>query len=130
MEKKSKYFLRIEDGKREPIEKLVSAERIVIVDKDTVGAKEITFAYARFEREKGWHAKHTHPGAEEVIYILSGKGKAGVKDEERTVKEGDILWVPKGEVHWAYNPFEEPLEMLFLYTAPTLEEAGYQIVER
>ena len=42
---------------------------------------------------------------------------------------GDTVWVPKGAVHWLYNPFDEACEILFIYAAPSLASAGYEIVE-
>jgi uncharacterized RmlC-like cupin family protein len=69
-----KYVRGLDDGKNEPIKDLDNAKRIVIVDRDTVGAEDITFAYCKFEAKTSSHKKHIHEGAEEVIYILSGKG--------------------------------------------------------
>jgi mannose-6-phosphate isomerase-like protein (cupin superfamily) len=69
-----------------------------------------------------------HKDAEEVIYILSGRGISGLHDTEVEMKQGETMFVPRGAVHWFYNPFPEPVEMLFLYTRPTLHAAGYQVV--
>jgi len=124
-----KYLLKLTDGRVEPIQDLEHAERIVLVDQERVGAKDITFAYCKFEAKTSYHKKHVHRHAEEVIYIVSGKGIGGVGDKEFEMRAGDTIWVPRGEVHWALNPFDEPLEMIFLYTRPTLESAGYEIVE-
>ena len=68
-----KHVLGITDGRNEPIKDLENAKRVVLVDKDTVGAEDITFAYCRFEAETSSHKKHIHKDAEEVIYILSGR---------------------------------------------------------
>ncbi len=125
----AKCVLKLRDGRNEPIKDLEGAERIVLVDEETVGAKNITFAYCRFEAKTSYHKKHVHKNSEEVMYILSGKGFSGVGKKEFEIGAGDTIWIPRGEVHWAYNPFEEPLEMLFLYTCPTLKAAGYEIVE-
>ncbi len=37
--------------------------------------------------------------------------------------------MPRDAVHRAYNPFDQPCEVLFLYTRPSLQKAGYDIVE-
>lgn len=125
----AKYLIKLSDGRNEPIKDLEGAARIVLVDEETVGAKNITFAYCKFEPKKSYHKKHVHKKAEEVMYIVSGKGIGGVGNKEFEIAAGDTIWIPRGEVHWAYNPFEESLEMLFLYTCPSLETAGYEIVE-
>jgi len=63
------------------------------------------------------------------MYLLAGRGMGGVNDDEMELKAGDTLWVPRGAVHWFYNPFEETCEFLFLYTRPTLKAAGLQSAE-
>lgn len=124
-----KFLLGLADGRNEPIKDLDNAKRIVLVDKDTVGAEDITFAYCRFEAKTSAHKKHVHEHAEEVIYIIQGRGISGLGDSEVEMKKGDTMFVPRGAVHWFYNPFEEPVEMIFIYTRPSLRSAGYRIVE-
>ena len=131
-----KHILKLEDGRVEPIKDLMkskkeSALRRVLVDEQMGGAEHLTFGYARFEPKTSYHKKHIHPAAEEVFYILSGKGIGGVGEgtEEIEIVAGDTVWVPKGAVHWLYNPFEEPCEILFIYAAASLASAGYEIVE-
>ena len=124
-----KYLLRPTDGRNEPIRDLQNAKRIVLVDKDTVGAEDITFAYCKFAAKTATHKKHVHKDAEEVIYILSGRGISGLNEEEVEMAQGDTMFVPRGAVHWFYNPFDEPVEMIFVYTRPSLMSAGYQVVE-
>ena len=131
-----KYILKLEDGRVEPIKDLMKSKkefalRRVLVDEQMGGAEHLTFGYARFEPKTSYHKKHIHPDTEEVFYILSGKGIGGVGDgtEEIEIVAGDTVWVPKGAVHWLYNPFEEPCEILFIYAAASLASAGYEIVE-
>ena len=122
------HVFTLEDGRDEPIKDLDNAKRVVLVDRDTAGAEDITFAYCRFEAHTAAHKKHIHQHAEEVIYILSGRGISGVNDTEVEMRAGQTMFVPRGAVHWFYNPFPEPVEMLFLYTRPSLHSAGYRVV--
>jgi quercetin dioxygenase-like cupin family protein len=124
-----KYVFGLADGRNEPIKDLDNAQRIVLVDQKTVGAEDITFAYCRFEAKTSAHKKHVHKDAEEVIYILAGKGISGVNDTEVEMQQGETMFVPRGAVHWFYNPFDQPVEMLFVYTRPSLHAAGYSIIE-
>jgi len=121
--------LGLADGRNEPIKDLDNATRVVLVDNDTVGAEDITFAYCRFEAKTSAHKKHVHENAEEVIHILKGRGVSGLGESETEMSQGDTMFVPRGAVHWFYNPFEEPVEMIFVYTRPSLKSAGYQTVE-
>ena len=47
--------------------------------------------------------KHKHPG-EEIIYVLEGSLEYQVADEPpKTLKTGDVLFIPAGVVHSAKN---------------------------
>jgi quercetin dioxygenase-like cupin family protein len=51
----------------------------------------------------------------------------GDSDEETIQGAGDIVFVPRGAKHWAYNPFDEPQIHIFVYTRPSLSSAGYSL---
>ena len=126
--KKSPYLRTLkEDGVDYPIPDLEDASRYILVDKGTVGSKVITFGYSKFAGKTSLHKKHAHEDGDELMYILSGKGIGGVGEYETAQKAGDTIYVPRGTVHWFYNPYDEPLEMLWLYTKPSLREAGYSL---
>jgi mannose-6-phosphate isomerase-like protein (cupin superfamily) len=42
---------------------------------------------------------HLHEEFEEVYYILSGRGRVRIGREEHEVTEGDVVYIPPGEVH-------------------------------
>ena len=129
MNRNNKFLIPHENGRNEPIKDLDNATRIVLIDKDTVGAEDITFAHCKFEAKTSSHKRHIHEDAEEVIYILSGRGMSGVGDTEMEMGKGDTMFIPRGAVHWFYNPYDEPVEMIFIYTRPSLQLAGYKVVE-
>lgn len=125
---KSPYLRNMEsDGVNYPIPELFDSTRIVLLDRDTVGAEELTFGYSEFAGKTSLHKKHTHGDCEEVMFILKGKGVGGVGEIECIFKEGDAIFVPEGTEHWFYNPYDEPCGMLFFYTKPSLREAGYAL---
>ena len=45
----------------------------MLVDKNTVGAEDITFAYCRFEAETSFHKKPIHKDAEEGYLYTVGE---------------------------------------------------------
>ena len=118
------YLTQTDKGEMYPIPNLVNAYRAIFVDKDNMGAEDITFGITRFD-PGSYHVKHAHEDAEEIMYILSGRYIGGVGDDEFLHQPGDVIFVPRGATHWAYNPFDEPLVELFLYTKPSLQSAGY-----
>ena len=128
MTQTTSYVLKLADGRDEPIKDLDGASRTILIDEETVNAGEITFGHSRFEPRASVHKKHRHPNAEEIMYILSGRGVTGVNDQETVVTAGDTIWVPKGAVHWFSNPFDEPCEFVFLYTKNSLAKAAYELV--
>jgi len=64
------------------------------------------------------HDPHTHPGEEEVIYVVSGEGVQTVGDgtEPFPIREGDAFYIPKDTLHSTYNTTWRPLRLLVTYT--------------
>jgi mannose-6-phosphate isomerase-like protein (cupin superfamily) len=120
------YVKRPEDCTDYPIPEL-EASRVVIFDREIAGTEELTWLTSRFAGKTSFHNKHSHPKAEEIMYIARGKGIGGIGDKEVLLMEGDSIYVPKGVVHWFYNPYDEPCDMMTLYTRPSLKEAGYAL---
>jgi len=75
------------------------------------------------------HERHLHPNAEEILYVLRGRGGAGADDEEHEVTPGTAQYIPAGQVHWMRNLSDtQELELVGVYGAPSLEAAGYVYV--
>lgn len=65
------------------------------------------------------HPFHHHPTREEIIYILSGQAEQWCGEEYRLLKPGEMVLIPKGEVHGTYNPHREPLVFLAMLAPAT-----------
>lgn len=63
------------------------------------------------------HAPHKHPGEEEVIYVISGKGRQTVGDgaEPFDIQEGDAIYIPADATHSTYNTTWSPLRLVVVY---------------
>jgi len=57
---------------------------------------------------------HSHDDMEEVYFIVSGRGKMVIGNDEFPVQTGDALYVPFGEFHATYNTGIEPLKLLWV----------------
>ncbi|MEM9444367.1 MAG: cupin domain-containing protein [Verrucomicrobiota bacterium] len=57
-------------------------------------------------------AEHYHPMAEEIYYILEGKARMRIEDEEQEVGPKDAIAIPPGKRHKIWNLGEEPLVFL------------------
>jgi quercetin dioxygenase-like cupin family protein len=64
------------------------------------------------------HAPHRHPGEEEVIYVISGKGTqtVGTDAEAFDIQEGDAIYIPADTDHSTYNSTWSPLRLVVVYT--------------
>jgi quercetin dioxygenase-like cupin family protein len=58
------------------------------------------------------HAFHHHPTREEIIYVVSGQAEQWCGGEWRVLHPGEMVLIPRGEVHGTYNPFREPVVFL------------------
>lgn len=61
---------------------------------------------------------HTHPDADKVYYVLSGRGRFTVGGDEREVGAGTAVLAPAGDAHGVENPGPDPLTILVLMTPP------------
>ena len=42
---------------------------------------------------------HAHDG-EQILIVITGEGIVATESEERTVSQGDVIFIPPGETHW------------------------------
>jgi quercetin dioxygenase-like cupin family protein len=70
------------------------------------------------------HPFHHHPTREEIIYILSGQAEQWCGDQKRLLRAGEMVLIPKGEVHGTYNPHPEPVIFLAILSPAKAEEPG------
>jgi quercetin dioxygenase-like cupin family protein len=90
---------------------------------DIVNNEHLMLVRANMEPGRD-HPFHTHPTREEVIYVISGKAEQWVGQEKRILGPGDIAFIPMGEVHGTFNPFDEPLVFLAILSPSNAPEPG------
>ena len=71
---------------------------------------------------------HSHPNGEEVVYILSGSGRALVAGEVAPVKKGSIVVFPKAAVHMLHNTGKVEMKAICFF-APATSLENYQMFE-
>ena len=84
------------------------------------GATSSTGGLVILDPGKG-HARHNHPGSDEILYFISGEGDQMVEDDdgrpmERHMKPGDMVYIPESVFHSTVNTTWEPLRILAIYT--------------
>lgn len=58
------------------------------------------------------HAFHRHPCFEELLYCLEGECEQWVGREKRLLRPGEVVHVPRDEVHGTYNVSNAPVKFL------------------
>lgn len=87
---------------------------------DLVPCRELLLVRATMELGRS-HPFHHHPHREEIIYVLSGRAEQWCGETFRVLSPGDMVLIPKGEVHGTYNPFPEPLVFLAILSPAEAE---------
>jgi oxalate decarboxylase/phosphoglucose isomerase-like protein (cupin superfamily) len=67
------------------------------------------------------HARHNHPGAEEIILVIEGTGQQMVEDERgtpmvREVGPGCTIFVPESRFHSTLNTGDRPMKLFVVYS--------------
>ena len=76
------------------------------------------------------HTRHNHPGAEEIIYVISGNGEQMVEDPDgnpvtQQVGPGCTIFVPESRFHSTRNTGTGPMQLFVVYSP-----AGPELVLR
>jgi len=80
------------------------------------GAKGFSFGIVDLAEGKG-HARHNHPGAEEIIYVVSGEGEQMVDDRPPVkVNAGSSIFIPADVYHSTLNTGTESLKLIVVYS--------------
>ena len=67
------------------------------------------------------HARHNHPGSEEIIFVIAGRGQQMVEtpdgvQELREVGPGCTVFVPESRFHSTLNTGSEPMQLFVVYS--------------
>lgn len=79
-----------------------------------------TFGVVLLQPGKG-HARHNHPGTEEILYVVSGQGKQMMDiggEKWQPVAAGDLVHIPSDIFHATINTGWEPLKLIAVYAPP------------
>jgi oxalate decarboxylase/phosphoglucose isomerase-like protein (cupin superfamily) len=90
------------------------------------GARQFSAAVVTVPPGQG-HARHNHPGSEEIIYILAGSGEQMVEDESGTphteqVRAGCCVFIPESRFHSTLNTGTEEMQIFVVYAPAGPEE--------
>ena len=92
-----------------------------LIGRDNVGATQLEVVLG--EVEKGGGAlKHSHPGIEQVCYVLAGRARVEIGDDViGEVGPGDSVFFPADVPHVFTTVSEGPVRVLVIYAPPYAE---------
>jgi quercetin dioxygenase-like cupin family protein len=61
-------------------------------------------------------APHRHAATTEVVFVVAGRIRLRLGEEQRVLGPGEAVVVPPGEAHAYSNPFAEPARVRVLFT--------------
>lgn len=119
-----KYLVNIEDMKPDEDDRSlrhaikarqseILRDTYFLIDPEESPSKNLKMGYT-IVYPTGRTTGHAHKNMEEVYFILSGKGKMVIGDDEFPIREGDAFYVPFGEFHVTYNTGNQPLKILWV----------------
>ena len=65
---------------------------------------------------------HHHEKAEQVLFIVSGRGRVSIADHQVEAQPGVTVHVPKGVAHGIANTGDHPLPILEITSPPGFQE--------
>jgi oxalate decarboxylase/phosphoglucose isomerase-like protein (cupin superfamily) len=79
-------------------------------------AVRFSFGVVELAQGKG-HARHNHPGSEEIIYVVSGEGEQMVDDKPPVkVGPGVSIYIPADIYHSTVNTGTETMKLIVVYS--------------
>ena len=84
-------------------------------------AEKFSAGLVQLEPGKG-HDRHNHPGCEEILYVVTGKGDQMVEVDGqvvmREVGPGVLIHIPPDVYHSTVNTGDGPMRLLAVYAPP------------
>ena len=93
---------------------------------ETNGARRFSGGVVDLPPGQG-HSRHNHPGAEEIIFVISGEGEQMVETpdgvpEVQKVSAGCTVFVPESRFHSTLNTGSEAMQLFVVYSPAGPEE--------
>jgi quercetin dioxygenase-like cupin family protein len=63
--------------------------------------------------------RHSHPGCEEVLYLLKGRLRHTMGDREAILDAGDVVVIDAGVPHNAFSIGDDDADMIVAYSSGT-----------
>jgi oxalate decarboxylase/phosphoglucose isomerase-like protein (cupin superfamily) len=123
MAKEERFFLRANDVETL---KFDWGEISITVSPAVCGAEGFSAGVVVMEKGGG-HGRHNHPGAEEIIHVISGVGEQMVEDGDgrpvvQKIGPGTSVYVPASRYHSTANTGDGPMTVFVVYSPVGAEQ--------
>lgn len=68
-----------------------------------------------------------HAGADQWLFVVSGKGTAIVDGKRQPLRAGSLLMIERGEAHEIRCSGDEPLRTVNFYSPPAYDDDGEEL---
>ncbi len=90
-----------------------------LITPDAVGAEHCSMCMIRVAPGETVRPAHSHPNGEEVIYIVTGSGRALIDGVVHPVHAGSAVLFPQGQIHMLQNSGAEEMKVLCFFAPPS-----------
>ena len=88
-----------------------------LISPETVGSKHLEVLLGTIESQQG-ALPHTHPGIEQVVYMISGTADVELDGEKGSMQAGDCCFFPPDKKHIFTVTSKEPARIIVIYSPP------------
>ncbi len=117
MHSQSRYLVRPDDVPAYHPANHTGTRNRRLIGADNVGSKNVEVVLGVIEPGKG-ALPHSHPGIEQVCYMLEGRARAEVGGELCELGPGDCCFFPPGVPHRFTVVGDRPVKVLVIYSPP------------
>ena len=98
-----------------------------LIGPERVGAKNIEVVLGVITEQGKGALPHSHPGIEQVCYMLEGRALAEVGGQKQELKPGDCCFFPPNLPHVFTAVGDKPVKVLVVYSPPYGEDPSKAI---
>jgi len=114
-EVEKKIWKKPKPGDPKPIATLLDGQDLITTsDQGAIAGSERLTVLVQNYRPGGFHEPHSHEDNEQVFFVYQGTGQFMLDDEWFDVKEGDVIFVPKGTSHSSRNNSDDLFVLIFI----------------
>lgn len=117
----SRYFVRPSEVPAYHPANHVGTTNRRLIGAANVGARSLEVVLGVVEKGAG-ALPHSHPGIEQVCYLLQGRARAEVGGETCELNPGDCCFFPADTPHAFTAVSDEPVHVLVIYAPPYGED--------